>query len=176
MKATLLIIALAASWATYAQTRVSPLIKTTGAIYDIPFAEEKPDPELDYKIVIDVNSGSPKPRMLNPALERVARLINLHAVGGVKRENLHVVAVIHSEATYTIMNNEAYKTKFSTDNPNLALIEELLQNGVKIFVCGQSLISREVDHRTLIPGVKIALSMLTTVTTYQLNGYALLTF
>ncbi|NJM24532.1 MAG: DsrE family protein [Bacteroidia bacterium] len=176
MKIVTLTVLLAASWASHAQTRVSPVIKTTGAIYDIPFAEERPDPEMDYKIVIDVNSGSPKPRMLNPALERVARLINLHAVGGVKRENLHVVAVIHSDATYTIMNNEAYKARFDTDNPNLALVEELLQNDVKIFVCGQSLIGREVDHRTLIPGVTIALSMLTTVTTYQLNGYAVLEF
>jgi intracellular sulfur oxidation DsrE/DsrF family protein len=83
---------------------------------------------------------------------------------------------IHGEASYSIMNNEAYKEKYKTSNPNLELYKELQEAGVKMFICGQSLIGRSIDRTKIIPQVKIATSMLTTVTTHQLMGYAILKF
>jgi intracellular sulfur oxidation DsrE/DsrF family protein len=74
------------------------------------------------------------------------------------------------------MNSEQHFKKYKKENPNLQLFEELSKAGVKIFVCGQSLINRKVDRTKLVPEVKIATSMLTTLTTYQLRGYALLKF
>jgi len=62
------------------------------------------------------------------------------------------------------------------NNPNLKLYEELNAAGVKMFVCGQSLIARKIDRTKMVPEVKIATSMLTTLTTYQLKGYASLKF
>jgi intracellular sulfur oxidation DsrE/DsrF family protein len=56
------------------------------------------------------------------------------------------------------------------------LYQELQQAGIKMFVCGQSLIARKVDQLKMVPEVKIATSALTTLTTYQLKGYALLRF
>jgi intracellular sulfur oxidation DsrE/DsrF family protein len=74
------------------------------------------------------------------------------------------------------MNNEEYKKKYKTDNPNLDLFKALSDAGVKIFVCGQSLIARDINKDKMVPQVKIASSMLTTMTTYQLKGYAMLIF
>ena len=74
------------------------------------------------------------------------------------------------------MNNEAYKAKYKVDNPNLKIYQQLQTAGVKMFVCGQSLIAREVDRNKLVPEVKISVSMLTILTTYQLKGYAVLKF
>jgi intracellular sulfur oxidation DsrE/DsrF family protein len=48
--------------------------------------------------------------------------------------------------------------------------------GVKVVVCGQSLVKREIPKEMLIPGIEVAASALTTITTYQLKGYALLRF
>jgi intracellular sulfur oxidation DsrE/DsrF family protein len=62
------------------------------------------------------------------------------------------------------------------DNPNLKLYDELQKAGVKMFVCGQSIINRKVDRTKQVPQVQIATSMLTTLTTYQLKGYAYLKF
>ena len=45
-----------------------------------------------------------------------------------------------------------------------------------MFVCGQSLVARKIDRMKLVPQVKVASSMLTTLTTYQLRGYAALKF
>jgi len=164
------------SMLSFSQQRVNPVIKSYGGIFEIPYAVEKPDPTLDYKIVIEIERGSEKPDTLNWALNNVARLINLHVVGGVPKEKLQVILAIHGSAAYTVMNNEEYKTKYGVPNPNLKLYQELDQAGVKMFVCGQSLIARKIDRHKMVPEVKVATSMLTILTTYQLKGYAMLKF
>jgi intracellular sulfur oxidation DsrE/DsrF family protein len=161
---------------SFSQARVFPVVKSYGGIFEIPYAEEKPDPNLDYKIVIEVERESEHPDSLSWAINNVARLVNLHVMGGVPKEKLNVVMVIHGGATYNTMQNLAYMKKYKTNNPNIRLFHELSEAGVKIFVCGQSLINRKVDRTKLLPEVKVATSMLTTLTTYQLKGYALLKF
>jgi len=166
------------SLAMFAQTprRVNPVIKDFGGVFEVPDAVEKPDPSLTYNIVVEVERESEKPDTLNWALNNVARLINLHVTGGVPVEKINIVVAIHGGAAYTTMNNEAYRQKYKVDNPNLKLYQELQQAGVKMFVCGQSLVNRKIDRKRLVPEVKIATSMLTTITTYQLKGYAYLKF
>lgn len=158
------------------QKRIFPAVENYGGIFEIPYAVEKPDPTLDYKIVIEVERESEHPDSLSWAINNVARLVNLHVMGGVPKEKLDVVMVIHGGATYNVMENTAYMKKYKTNNPNLRLFKELSDAGVKILVCGQSLINRKVDRNKMVPEVKVATSMLTTLTTYQLKGYALLKF
>jgi intracellular sulfur oxidation DsrE/DsrF family protein len=176
MKTVVTISVLLISLSLSAQTRVFPVIKNYGGIFEVPDAVEKPDPNLDYKIVVELVSGSDKAGELNSSLNNIARLINLHAIGGVAKEKLTIVVAIHGEASYSIMNNEAYQEKYKTANPNLELYKELQEAGVKLFICGQSLIGRSIDRTKIVPQVKIATSMLTTLTTYQLKGYAVLKF
>lgn len=156
--------------------RVNPIIKSQGGIFEIPFAVERPDPAMVYNIIVEVERESEKPDTINWALNNVARLLNLLSVGGVPSANVNVVLAIHGGATYTTMNNEQYRTKYRVDNPNLKLYQELQAAGVRMFVCGQSIVNRKVDRMKMVPEVKPALSMLTTVTTYQLKGYAYLKF
>lgn len=160
----------------YAQERVFPVIKNYGGIFEVPDAVEKPDPSLNYNIVIEIHTGSEKADELNYGLNNVARLINLHAVGGVPAEKIKVVVAVHGEAAYTMMQNEQYKAKYKTDNPNIELYKALHEAGVQFFICGQSLIARKIDRQKLLPQIKIATSMLTTVSTYQLRGYAAFKF
>lgn len=164
------------SFASSAQERQNPIIKSYGGIYDIPNATIKPDPSLEYNIVIDVMTGPASPGEINPSLDNVARLLNLHAVGGVPADKIHIVLAVHNESAVAMMNNEAYQKRFKMDNPNLDLLKELQQAGVRIAVCGQSLIKRNIDPLKLAPNIEIATSMLTTVTTYQLKGYVALKF
>lgn len=159
-----------------AQEKVFPVIEEFGGIYDIPDADIKPSIALEYKIVIDVASGQDQPELLNPALNNVARMLNLFAVGGANMTKVHVVLAVHGGATYALMDNEAYSVRFGVDNANVDLIKALLDEGVKIAVCGQSLISRGVPDNKLVEGVEIATSMLTTVATYQTLGYHAMKF
>jgi len=177
MKVLFSIFCLIITHSVFSQQRMNPIIADYGGVFDIPYAEEKPDPTLQYQIVIDVATGSENPRQVNDALNNVARLLNLHVVGGVPKENLHVVLAIHSGAAFTILNDQAYKLKYGVENPNLRLLKAFHESGaVRLFVCGQSLIARDIDPSKVTPDVKIATSMLTTVTTYQMKGYAMLKF
>jgi len=89
---------------------------------------------------------------------------------------IHVVLAIHGKATKTVLNDDAYVSRYNTQNPNTDLIDALKDAGVKLTVCGQSLIGRKIDIEEVNENIEIATSMLTTVTTYGLKGYTLLKF
>ena len=152
-----------------------PVIKNFGGIYPIDQATVVPDVHQKYNVVIDLFSGEDSTQ-LNAALNNVARMINLHAIAGVHPDSIHVVLAIHGNASKTILKDDAYESRYGIKNPNLPLIIALKEAGVKLTVCGQSLIGREIDPEEVNENVEIATSMLTTVTTYQLKGYTLFKF
>ncbi|KYG75795.1 DsrE family protein [Roseivirga spongicola] len=176
MKKYILFIFLISSIGIKAQEMVNPVVKGFAGIMDAPHATEKPDSNMEYKIVIDVATGSNNPKEPMYSLVNVGRLLNLHAMGGVPEENMHVVLAIHAGAVWSVLDNESYKAKYGEDNPHIKIFKELEEAGVKIFACSQSLMGRSIDHNKLAPGVEVATSMLTTMTTYQLKGYAALKF
>ncbi len=160
----------------YGQEKQNPVIQDFGGIWDIPQATVTADKNLDYKIVIDLHSGPDSPEMINPALNNVARMLNLHAVAGADPEKMHVVLAIHASATYSIMTNAGYRDKYGVENPNIELIRQLDGAGVKLTVCGQSLIAREVPFEEVQREVEVSTSMLTTVSMYQNKGYGFMRF
>ena len=159
-----------------AQKAQFPIVKGYGGIFDIPDAVEKPDPSMKYRIVVDIVTADQDPKVLSTSLNNVARMINIHAIGGVPKENIEVVLGIHGMMAFAIQDNESYKKRYGVDNPNLGLRKALDEAGVKMFVCGQSMVARNIPKETLAPEIKIATSMLTVLTTYQLKGYAAFRF
>lgn len=129
---------------------------------------------MTYKIVVDATRGTEKPDEVVPALTHTARLLNLHVYGGVPKQNMQVVVVIHSAAMPLVLRNEAYKTRFGVDNPNLPVLEALQKAGVQFYVCGQSMLKREYEQESLHPAIGLSVSALTLLTEYQLKGYALI--
>lgn len=169
------IIIMALSGGLKAQKGVNPIIKNFGTIYEIENAV-MPDASLEYKIVVDLKTLQKDKSEINAGLNNVARMMNLHGLGGVKPENLKVVLAIHGGATEIILDDEAYRKKNNTNNPNLELFKELKDAGVDLYVCGQSLIARNYKQSEVNPDIKIGLSMLTVVTTHMLNGYHQMVF
>ena len=159
-----------------AQTKVNPVIKNFGTVTEVPFSVENPDAKMDYKVIVEVNTDNTKPELVHEFFEKAASAVNLHALGGVPANKLHMILVIHGPAAQYIVNNETYQKKYGKDNPNIPLFKELTDAGVKIFVCGQSLNKRNIPKETVTPEVKVALSAITTLTTYQLKGYSLLKY
>jgi intracellular sulfur oxidation DsrE/DsrF family protein len=158
-----------------AQNPVAPVVPY-GSIYPLPEATVAPDPELEYRLVIDVYSGHVHPDSLVQGLHNVARMLNLFAVGGGPHERLDVVLAVHGGATFGVIDNEQYRRRFGTDNPNTGLVTSLKEAGVKITVCGQSLIGRDIPADAILPEVELATSMLTTVAMYQMRGYGVFKF
>ena len=159
-----------------AQTKVNPVIKSYGTVFQLPEADHKPDPSIKYKIIVELNENGSKPDSLNEYIEALATLINLHAAEGVPKENIQMVVVLRKMATYAVFGNDMYKEKFKCDNPNLQLLKELMDAGVEFYVCGQTMQKRNIDTRKLVTGTKVASSGLTAITTYQLKGYTMIKF
>ncbi len=120
---------------------------------------------------LEVPSGE-----LNPALVNIARMINLHGIEGVKMEQMDVIVVVHGPASVTLLEDVLYEKRTGKKNPNIAVYQALEKAGVKILVCGQSLIARDLPRENLIKEVGIATSFLTTFTTYEPKGYTTFTF
>lgn len=161
---------------TTAQTKVNPIIKSYGTVFQIPNADHKPDPSIKYKILVELTENASKPDSLNEYLEALATLINLHAAEGVAKENIQMAVILRKMATYGVFGNELYKEKFKCDNPNMQLLKELMNAGVEFYVCGQTMLKRNMDTKKLVPGTKVASAGLTAITTYQLKGYTMVKF
>ncbi|MFN3381877.1 MAG: DsrE family protein [Runella zeae] len=164
-------IVLGASTVSYAQKKVFPVIKSGGGMFEVPEAEPIADKKMKYKVLYEISKGADKPDSINSTLDKLARLVNLHLSAGVPKQNLDVVAVIHFQGTPIILTDEAYKKKFGVPNPNTALINELADNGVKFYICGQSLYMRKFDKEPRNPNIKVTLSAMLLMTTLQSKGY-----
>lgn len=161
--------------AVNAQQAQFPIVPGFGGIYEIP-GSTQPDSDLEYKIVIDLKTLQVEKDQINPGMNNIARMMNLHGLGGVSGVNLNVVVAVHGGATETILTNEGYRRKNGTANPNLELIAALKESGAEIYVCGQSLLARGYEQDEVNPDVTIGLSMLTIVTEKMHKGFQLLVF
>jgi intracellular sulfur oxidation DsrE/DsrF family protein len=176
IKFGLIVIAVMGCSSLFGQSAQFPIVKEYGGIYEIPDATERPDPTLNYKLLVDLSTAAEDNKQISRWVDNVARLMNLHGLAGVPKAALKVKVVVHGGAIFTLLNNAQYQERFQTDNPNLKVYEALLEAGVDIMVCGQSLIARKMVTKDLWPGVRIAHSALTTITTYVPQGYVLLKF
>jgi intracellular sulfur oxidation DsrE/DsrF family protein len=172
---TLLLVSLVCTCVS-AQEKVNPVVPSFGGIYAIPEATVRPDSLIVYKIVVDLKTGGEKRSNYSAGLHNVARMLNLHEAGGGYNDQMEVVLAIHGDATFAVLDNAAYKRKFGIDNPNIDLIRELKVAGVQLTVCGQSLKGRKIESNTVLPEIEIATSMLTTVATCQMKGFAVFQF
>ena len=72
---------------------------------------------------------------------------------------------------FFFFSNEKYKQKFGIDNPNMALLKELQDLGVKITLCGQAMHFQKAVRENFIPGIKVSLTSQTVISYYQLKNY-----
>jgi intracellular sulfur oxidation DsrE/DsrF family protein len=160
-----------------------PVIKNMSAlVIDVPEVDYKPDPSLEYKIIVDFmaftkldpkddDSDEIKPAEQNWGLGQLGRQINLHVAAGIPKENIKLVAAVHGTASESFMTNEAYQEKYKMDNPNLEMLNELHEAGVEFLLCGQSL--GPIEKKDLLPFAKVTFTAQTTLSEFQLKGYAL---
>jgi len=152
----------------------TPAIEGYGKIHALPQGAYRPDPAQSYRIVIGMTAASKSPDEVNPALERVARTVNLYASAGVPVSHLKVVAVAYSQATALALNDAQYKAAYGVANPNLPVIARLRKAGVDVAVCGQAVAEHKYQYDWVDSSVTVALSAITTITTLEHQGYNLM--
>ena len=116
------------------------------------------------------------PDKLNSSIETVARFLNMHAQHGVPVGNLQAVMVVHNKASKDLLQDEYYQQRYGVPNPNIQMIEELMDAGVTVIFCGQSSLSRNIPKDQTLEGVQIALSAMTALISLQDDGYRLIKF
>lgn len=177
MKVLLTLGLLGLSFIGKGQEQVFPVIKGFGGVYPISAdTAQMPDTARIYYLLADVTMGSNDPAKAAPGLVRVAKILNLMAVGGVPMRNVRMVVVVHGSATTAVMGANSYRNLFGYSNPNLRLLEQLHHHKVQVMVCGQAWLDRGYAWHQLVTNVDVALSALTALATYQQKGYTLFTF
>ena len=147
-----------------------PIIPGHGGVLPRPDAVEQP--RSGAKVVFDATADV-RPTDINKGLDRVARLLNLYGVAGLKAQDVTIVIVLHGEATKTVLNDMAYKARFQVEqNPNLPLIRQLQQAGVEVLVCGQALNYKGFPDGEVADEIPIAAAALTVVINKQTDGYS----
>lgn len=147
--------------------KTGPLIKQYGPVAEVPSAEPLA-PDTTFSVAFDVSQGGAE-GAVNRGFESAARFLNMHAVSGVRPDNMKLAIIVHGEAVTDLTKDTVY----GGSNKNAELVKALLAHGVTVQVCGQSAAFRGVNAEDLLPGVKMAVSAMTAHALLQQQGFTL---
>ena len=128
--------------------------------------------EQHFKVLFDVSESNDKGGA-SKRFNSVARFINMHVRAGVPLEHIDVAMVVHGKAAFDLLDNGAFKTRFTKDNGSVELLNQLLASGVGVYLCGQSAAALGIDKKDLQAGVQMSLSAMTANALLQQQGYTL---
>ena len=126
--------------------------------------------ETEFAVAFDVAEPAREGER-NKSIESAARFINMHVAAGVPEDNIRVAVVVHGKAVLDLLNPEGRTAHELGDNASAAMIRAMLDEGVRLIVCGQSATAQGVSQEELIPGVEMALSAMTAFALLQQAGY-----
>jgi intracellular sulfur oxidation DsrE/DsrF family protein len=157
------------------QATFGPVLENYGPVYYMGPVDLPTPTDRDFRGLFDVAAAGPDDTH-SPAIETVARFLNMHAQAGVPRERLGAALVLHGGAGKYALTHAAYRERYGVDNPNLELIEELRGAGVEIVICGQTAGARGFARDQIADAVGVALSAMTAHKLFQDQGYQIVAF
>jgi len=157
-----------------AQDDTRPVIAGFGAIHPLNGLANPPDPARRYRVIFEVTRAASEAGKINPALDRVARFVNLLGAAGIRPAADDIVVVLHGPATPVVLSDEAYRERFGTNNPDRDLVDALHEAGVSLHVCSYALANAKIDHAAVAPGWSIDVAAMVTIVNHQLDGWVLL--
>lgn len=126
----------------------------------------------DMKALFEINAGGGDTVKVNEQLVSMARFFNHQARNGVAESRLKAAAVFHGGGWTALLTDSAFAARFGgKPNPSRQLVEELLQHGAQLVLCGQTAGARSIRRDELLPGVKVAVSAMTAMIVLQNEGY-----
>jgi intracellular sulfur oxidation DsrE/DsrF family protein len=132
------------------------------------------NPELDYKVALDLYGKMNDSTQIHAVILEVARTYNLLRANGVPAEKIQMAAVIHGGIVRAILKEEQFQKDYKVPNPNLAAIKALEDLGVKFYVCGQSVVFNNISEESISPLVKLTISAKTTFISLDQMGFSYL--
>ena len=159
-----------------AEPVTGPIIKGYGPVFEVPDDSYNLRIDTHYKVSMDVSASGDFPEDRNRRLESAARFLNLHARNGIDPKKMEFAIVVHGGAGKDLLKDDAYQARYDEANPNTAMLSELNEEGVKIFLCGQTAAYRGFAKEELHPAVTMALSAMTAHVRLQSEGFTLIPF
>ncbi|MGO3810718.1 DsrE family protein [Mesonia sp.] len=157
-----------------AQNWKTPTIEGYGRIVDYENVAIQPNPTTTYKMFFHITTSKER-EGVNISLWKMARTVNLLENSGVPKKNIQLAAVTSGPATPIVLSADAYLERMEKPNPNIDLIDKLVDYGVTIHLCGQAAAKKKINPKTdLNPQVKLTLSALIDIPTYQIQGYTII--
>lgn len=132
----------------------------------------------DIKVVYQVSDDKMK-NGVNRALFYAGKLLDTYNTNDVPDSEIDLHLVFHGDGTNALVNTETRKrleAEGGADNPNLALIESLIQRGVSIELCESSMEQRDVTPDYLVEGIATVRGAFPRLIELQLLGYAYIKF
>ena len=170
----LLVLRAAAQAPLPGQQMSGPVVQSTGMSFKVD------DPTFTipaghvFKAFFVINAGGGDTVKVNEQVMTIARYFNLHARNGVAAERVKAAAVFHGNGWPALLNDSAFAARFGgKPNPSRRLVEELLQSGATLVLCGQTAGNRGIHREELLPGVKVAISAMSATVFLQSEGYQL---
>jgi intracellular sulfur oxidation DsrE/DsrF family protein len=148
-----------------------PRIHGAGGVLPVGPNALMPSTTADHRLYIDVDSDEPSRGAISRRLHTAAKLLNLYALAGVPNDKVHMVVLFYGRGVDLALSDAAYQKKFGHPNPNAGVIRQLRQANVDMVVCGQALGHQNFVASNIRPGMKLALSALTTREELQAAGY-----
>ncbi len=129
--------------------------------------------EMDLFILFDVAEPAAEDR-INRTIESAARFVNMHNAARLEPARVRAAVVVHGKAALDLLTNRAWKARGRDgENPTGNAIPRLVDNGVRVILCGQSAAANGIAKEDLAPGVELALSAMTAHAVLQRQGYTL---
>ncbi|KAF1711492.1 hypothetical protein CSC70_06225 [Pseudoxanthomonas kalamensis DSM 18571] len=169
----LLAAAMISSPARAADVLQHPRIAIAGGVADIGEHPDAQDPRA-RKLLFDLTDPATNAAGLNRGLDTVARALNLFALTGVPNDRVQTVVLLHGGAASLALRPEAFEARENAPHANAALIDALMEAGVRFEICGQSVNARGFARDELDPRVTVFLSAMTRRETLLHEGYLLI--
>ncbi len=148
-----------------------PVFEDFGPHAPVPDTDFAIPEEMDLFIAFDVAKPAEEGR-INRTVESAARFVNMHNAEGVEPARVRAAVVVHGKAAFDLLTDEAWAAKGKEgNNATGAAIPALLDNGVRLILCGQSAAAYGITADDLVPGVEMALSAMTAHAVLQRQGY-----
>ena len=125
-----------------------------------------------FQAVWIISTGGGDSTRINQQLVTIARFYNAHVRNGFAEERLKAAAVFHGDGWTALLSDSAFIARFGgKGNPSKGLVQELLQHGAQLVLCGQTAGSRGIHREELLPGVRVAVSAMAAFNVLQAQGY-----
>lgn len=116
---------------------------------------------------------------IGKGLYYVRGLLESYRALGVSPKQLKISIVLHGNSAYWLLNETAYQQHRNDPfdfNPNEKIVQELLEHGVSVEICGSTMKSKGWVPDDLLPGVTIVRDAYTRLIDLQQRGYAYIRF